>query len=51
MLTRLLQELYNAIDTISKERVSRLIERHGGLGSAVVDPFNSATVSFVKDYL
>ncbi|KIP02391.1 hypothetical protein PHLGIDRAFT_297330 [Phlebiopsis gigantea 11061_1 CR5-6] len=35
-LTDEARELYDAVDEISKERVGRLIERHGGVNSAVV---------------
>lgn len=36
MLTHAVQELYDAVDEISKERVGKLIERNGGVNSAVV---------------
>ncbi|EKM54585.1 uncharacterized protein PHACADRAFT_197015 [Phanerochaete carnosa HHB-10118-sp] len=35
-LTDEARELYDAIDIVSKERVGKLIERHGGLGNAAV---------------
>ncbi|GJE94457.1 SNF2 family N-terminal domain-containing protein [Phanerochaete sordida] len=35
-LTDEARELYDSIDTISKERVGKLIERHGGLGNMAV---------------